>query len=47
MMIFWTIVGALMVVGSWAFILWLAARSDRKFLEQERLNRVFGGDVHG
>ena len=43
MLIFWTVVGALLVLGFWAFVLWLAARSDRKFLERERLNRVFGG----
>ena len=42
MLIFCTIVGALLVLGFWAFVLWLAARSDREFLERERLQKVFG-----
>ena len=45
MLILWTIVGSLLILGFWAFVLWLAARSDRKFLERERLDRVFGGEV--
>ncbi|MGQ0590007.1 MAG: hypothetical protein ACT4N8_10850 [Sphingosinicella sp.] len=37
-----TVIAALVILGYWGAILWLAGRVDRKHLERERLTRVFG-----
>ena len=47
MFVVWTIIAALLILSFWAAVLWLAARSDRKYLEQERLDRIFGDPKDG
>jgi hypothetical protein len=38
------IAAALGVLAFWAGILWIAARADRKHLEREHAERVFGDE---
>jgi hypothetical protein len=45
--IVWIMVGALLILGHWALILWLGGRADAKHLERERINRVFGDSRDG
>ena len=42
MIALYTIAGAVLILGFWAFVLWLGARADQKHLDREHAKRVFG-----
>lgn len=46
MIFVFTILGGLAVLAFWAGILWLGARADRKYLEREYAERVFGDETN-
>ncbi|MBV7266972.1 hypothetical protein [Erythrobacter ani] len=47
MIAIYTIVGAVLVLALWAGILWIGARLDRKYLQREEAERVYGDREDG
>ena len=47
MIIMYAIISAVLILGFWAFVLWLGAKADQKHLDREHAERVFGADRHG
>lgn len=41
----WAAVGVLLTIGIWAIILYLFARADKPYLEQDKASRIFGGEA--